>query len=183
MSAAPHTDHQVRSAVGAPPASPPADEDAPVLSLVRPRAHPHPVAARPASAEPRTVTTTAGAVPASDSPLAAEDRALLTSMAPALATALVEVLVGARAAQSVERWVEGSLYERIVEHTRVRSALAQGNPHADRPIGVSVARLCEVADSIVEISLVVRTTRRPRALALRMERRRSRWRLSEFLSI
>ncbi|MGO1397419.1 MAG: Rv3235 family protein [Brevibacterium yomogidense] len=122
-------------------------------------------------------------MPASDSPLAAEDRALLTSMAPALATALVEVLVGARAAQSVERWVEGSLYERIVEHTRVRSALAQGNPHADRPIGVSVARLCEVADSIVEISLVVRTTRRPRALALRMERRRSRWRLSEFLSI
>lgn len=116
-------------------------------------------------------------------PLTAGDRALLTSMAPALATALVEVLVGARAAPTVERWVEASLYERIVEHTRIRGALAQGNPHADRPLGVSAARICEVSGSVVEISLVVRTTRRPRALALRLVRRRSRWRLNEFLSI
>ncbi|WP_144573877.1 Rv3235 family protein [Brevibacterium jeotgali] len=133
--------------------------------------------ASPAVAAHRGTTT------ASVTPLSTEDRALLTSMAPALATALVEVLVGARSAQTVERWVEGSLFERIVEHTRVRSALARGNPHADRPVGVSAARLCEVAESVVEISLVVRTTRRPRALALRLVRRRSRWRLSEFLSI
>lgn len=176
--------------MGTPSASAPAVADAPVLSLVRPHrthtehpAHPHPVSVRPAPAGPRAVATTPATVPASDSPLAAEDRALLTSMAPALSTALVEVLVGARSAQTVERWVEGPLFERIVEHTRVRSALAQGNPHADRPVGVSAARLCEVSDSVVEISLVVRTTRRPRALALRLERRRSRWRLSEFLSI
>lgn len=201
MSAAPREQHPANSA------------DAPVLSLVRPRrtsvltrsgtrteeqpAPPHPTPLPHPSADPsggtaalpgRTGSVSAvaaapGAETVTGSPLSTEDRALLTAMAPALATALVEVLVGARAAQTVERWVESSLFERIVEHTRIRSALAQGNPHADRPLGVSAARLCEVADSVVEISLVVRTTRRPRALALRLVRRRSRWRLSEFLSI
>ena len=154
------------------------------LSLARPRrthtgrpVHPHPVAGgRPG---PERAQPAAG----TDGPLSAEDRALLTSMAPALATALVEVLVGARSAQTVERWVEGPLFERILEHARIRSALAQGNPHADRPLAVTAARLCEVAASVVEISVVVRTTRRPRALALRLVRRRARWRLSEFLSI
>lgn len=116
-------------------------------------------------------------------PLPADDRALLASMAPAIATALVEVLVGARAPVSIEKWLEPSLFERILVHTRVRQSLSQGNPHEDRPLAVSAARISEVTDSVVEIALVVRTTRRPRAVALRLTRRRSRWKLSEFLSI
>lgn len=118
-----------------------------------------------------------------DRPLDPEDRQLLESMTPALATALVEVLVGSRTPPSVERWVEPELYERILAHTRVREELSQQNPHVDRPLSTSVPRICEVSDTAVEVALVVTTTRRPRALALRLTRRRSRWRLSEFLSI
>lgn len=116
-------------------------------------------------------------------PLSDDDRTLLESMAPALATALVEVLVGVRATVSIEKWVDAALFERIVEHTRVRQSLSQGNPHADRPRSASAARICEVSDSAVEIALVVTTARRPRALAMRLTRRRARWKLTEFLSI
>lgn len=116
-------------------------------------------------------------------PLAADDRDLIESMAPALATALVEVLVGARAPVSIEKWVEAPLFERIVEHTRIRQSLSQSNPHADRPLAASTARICEVSACTVEIALVVNTSRRPRALAMRLTRRRSRWKLTEFLSI
>ena len=125
----------------------------------------------------------AGAATLTSQPLDPQDRRLLESMSPALATALVEVLVGSRAATSIEKWVEVPLFERILEHVRVRESLSQRNPHTDRPRSTSAPRLCEVSDSVVEIALVVSTTRRPRALALRLTRRRSRWRLSDFLSI
>src|SRR5699024_3648221 len=81
-------------------------------------------------------------------PLTADDRMLLESMAPALATALVEVLVGARAPVSIEKWVDAPLFERIMEHTRVRRSLSQSNPHTDRPLATSSARICEVSDSV-----------------------------------
>ena len=125
----------------------------------------------------------AEAATATSQPLDPQDRQLLESMSPALATALVEVLVGSRAATSIEKWVEVPLFARILEHVRVRESLSQRNPHTDRPRSTSVPRLCEVSDSVVEIALVVTTTRRPRALALRLTRRRSRWRLSDFVSI
>ena len=47
----------------------------------------------------------AEAATATSQPLDPQDRQLLESMSPALATALVEVLVGSRAATSIEKWV------------------------------------------------------------------------------
>ena len=175
--------------------------DAPSLTLVRPRrtgdsgdgttagaptgtgpnhTGPHAVAAHTvvansgAAAAPEDVTT---------QPLDPQDRQLLATMSSALATALVEVLVGSRAPGSIEKWVEVPLFERILEHSRIREELSQRNPHTDRPLTTSEPRLCEVSDCVVEIAVVVTTTRRRRALALRLTRRRSRWRLSDFLSI
>lgn len=139
--------------------------------------------AAPVDARPSTEPDRAPHVRPGTRPLSADDRVLLESMAPALATALVEVLVGARAPVSIEKWVEAPLFDRITEHTRVRRSLSQSNPHTDRPLTTSTARICEVSDSVVEIALVVTTMRRPRALALRLTRRRSRWKLTEFLSI
>ena len=175
--------------------------DVPSLTLVRPRragdtaggaAHcgttgtgprsvvPHAVAAPDAVADPASTT------PPEDvttRPLDPQDRQLLATMCPALATALVEVLVGSRTPASIEKWVEVPLFERILEHSRIREELSQRNPHTDRPLTTSEPRLCEVSDCVVEIAVVVTTTRRRRALALRLTRRRSRWRLSDFLSI
>ena len=145
-----------------------------------------PQSGHPAPTGPTTQSSgaaSAEAATATSQPLDPQDRQLLESMSPALATALVEVLVGSRAATSIEKWVEVPLFERILEHVRVRESLSQRNPHTDRPRSTSVPRLCEVSDSVVEIALVVTTTRRPRALALRLTRRRSRWRLSDFVSI
>lgn len=178
--------------------------DAPSLTLVRPRrtgdsgdgttagaptgtgpnhTGPHTVAADTAG----TVVADSGAATAPEDvttqPLDPQDRQLLATMSPALATALVEVLVGSRAPGSIEKWVEVPLFERILEHSRIREELSQRNPHTDRPLTTSEPRLCEVSDCVVEIAVVVTTTRRRRALALRLTRRRSRWRLSDFLSI
>lgn len=171
-----------RQTEGRPNGSTTTDSGASVLPLNahRPAEDDH---AAPAEPRPSTHPDRTPRVPAGPHPLTADDRMLIESMAPALATALVEVLVGARAPVSIEKWVEAPLFERILEHTRVRRSLSQSNPHTDRPLTTSTARICEVSDSVVEIALVVTTTRRPRALALRLTRRRSRWKLTEFLSI
>lgn len=116
--------------------------------------------------------------------LSSEDRALLEQMVPALGTALVEVLVGLRPAHAVERWIEPALYGRIREHVAVRTSLTRysGQTPETRALARS-HRLSPVSETVAEASVVVRTRNRARALAMRFERTRARWRLTEFLSV
>lgn len=171
---------------------------APALTLIRPL--PASAGTRGAPAAPPAARGTvsaspgsgppSGAAPAADTPqrrphtLSQEDFALLDQMVPALGTALVEVLVGRRPVHSVERWVTPELCERIRTHAAVRASLSRHT--GVRPDTVAAAgghRLSPVSGTVVEASVVVRTRRRARALAMRFERTRARWRLTEFVSV
>ncbi|WP_432499200.1 Rv3235 family protein [Kineococcus gypseus] len=90
---------------------------------------------------------------------------------------LLEVLSGHRPPQQLLRWSAADVYadvqRRAVLAARVRGGAAGPGP---RPQVLRVLT-CPVADA-VEVSAVVRTGERVRALALRVERRHERWRVT-----
>jgi hypothetical protein len=92
--------------------------------------------------------------------------------APQLAQALVEVMAGARPAPQVIRWTSPEVYAVLARRALV--AARRGVPHTRRPV-VRRTRVCDVADGVVEVSVVVVHPDRMRAMAMRMAGVDRRW--------
>ena len=92
--------------------------------------------------------------------------------APQLAQALVEVMAGARPAPQVIRWTSPEVYAVLARRSLV--AARRGLQHTRRPV-VRRTRVCDVADGVVEVSVVVVHPDRLRAMALRMAGVDHRW--------
>jgi hypothetical protein len=91
-----------------------------------------------------------------------------------LAQATAEVVAGNRPVGQLLRWTTQEVYARIERAAARRPAVGPtGRPPS--PVVRSV-RLVEPADGVVEACAVVRTGRRSRALALRLEGLDGRWR-------
>ncbi|WP_313541079.1 Rv3235 family protein [Leifsonia aquatica] len=104
-----------------------------------------------------------------------QDPALLCAN---LALCVVEILAGARALDQIGRWVTDSVFVHLLRRTviaaRSRAVSAQ---EVMRPrFSIGTPRLTHPAEGVVEAVVMVHQVSRSRAIALRLERHRSRWR-------
>jgi hypothetical protein len=95
-----------------------------------------------------------------------------TRFAPQLAQALVEVMAGARPAPQVIRWTSPEVFAVLARRSLV--AARRGLQHGRRPV-VRRTRVCDIADGVVEVSVVVVHPDRLRAMAMRMAGVDHRW--------
>jgi len=104
-----------------------------------------------------------------------QDPALLCAN---LALCVVEILAGARALDQIGRWVTDSVFVHLLRRTviaaRSRAVSAQ---EAMRPrFSIGTPLLTHPAEGVVEAVVMVHQASRSRAIALRLERHRARWR-------
>lgn len=109
------------------------------------------------------------------------DPASLSGTVKSLALGIAEALQGLRNAQTLRRWFDIDLYEKFVKHVEVRKALGHGP--ASGGVGIGEPRLCSVNPSVVEAVVVVRTSTRHCALALRLEKKLDHWILTQLLTL
>ncbi|WP_432482154.1 Rv3235 family protein [Kineococcus esterisolvens] len=169
--------------------------DEPTAAPVRPaaprlRRYPVPVAAPPLVGEPGAVVSVLTHLSPDQGVLELElpQRPRAAAAAPDLPevggwtrgylVVLLEVLSGHRPPQQLLRWSSADVYtdvqRRAVLSARLRGAAAGPGP---RPRVLRVLP-CALDDGTVEVSAVVRAGDRVRALALRVERRHERWRVT-----
>ncbi|MEY9951129.1 Rv3235 family protein [Leifsonia sp. EB34] len=153
----------------------------PPLRLVPPpRVAPTPVPAPPPDGpvfEPRTLDAelhAAGDDLRTDSGVG-EDARLLCAK---LALCVIEILAGARPLDQLGRWVSDSVFIQLLRRTVIaaRSREVTGD-EAKRPrVRVGEPLLNRLGDSVVEAVVMIHQPSRSRAVALRLERHRRRWR-------
>jgi hypothetical protein len=95
-----------------------------------------------------------------------------------LALCVVEILAGARALDQIGRWVTDSVFVHLLRRTalaaRTRAITSQEAMRPRFRIGAPV--LSHPAEGVVEAVVLVHQPSRSRAIALRLERHRTRWR-------
>lgn len=93
-----------------------------------------------------------------------------------IAVAAVEVLTGLRPVAQLARWVSPQVYDQVALRATIQ---AEGADQAPQPRGRPTTRrvrMCRISDDIVETTVVVHHRERVRAVAVRLEMRRGRWR-------
>jgi hypothetical protein len=98
--------------------------------------------------------------------------------APQLAQALVEVMVGTRPAPQVIRWTCPEVYAVLARRSLV--AMRRGVQQGRRPI-VRRTRVHDIADGVVEVSVVVVHPDRLRAMAMRLAGIDHRWMVTDLV--
>jgi hypothetical protein len=95
-----------------------------------------------------------------------------------LALCVIEILAGARPLDQLGRWVSDAVFIQLLRRTVIaaRSREITGE-EARRPrVRVGEPRLSRPGDSVVEAVVMIHQPTRSRAVALRLERHRVRWR-------
>jgi hypothetical protein len=149
------------------------------LTLTRLQAHPTP---------PRRPTPRPSAVPAQQTGrgrtrdqggVTGDDRQRIAATASSLAVACLEILSGVRRCESIARWVEPELLAKLDHRAQLRAEVAPnrapsdlGGPPVVQP---GAAQVCRVSPDVAEVTVVVRTPSRFRAVAVRLELLTTRW--------
>lgn len=107
----------------------------------------------------------------------------LQRTAASLALAAVEVLHGLRALRAIARWFEPALLERIRVSAELRAELNRTQAPQHLGFAPGRPRICRISEDIVEACVVIRTRRRHRAVALRLETHRGRWIVTQLLTL
>ncbi|WP_348786867.1 Rv3235 family protein [Leifsonia sp. NPDC080035] len=95
-----------------------------------------------------------------------------------LALCVVEIIAGARSLDHIARWISDAVFVQLMRRTVIagRARRATG-ARAMRPrVRIGVPHLCTLDEATVEAVVVVHERARSRAIAMRLERHRSRWR-------
>ncbi|SMX88914.1 Rv3235 family protein [Brevibacterium antiquum] len=122
-----------------------------------------------------------GTAPAAKQSSAADDRddSRIAATATSLAVACLEIFAGIRRSDSISRWVDRALLEKIDQRAQLRAEVAPTKPigelGAARTLQAGNARVCRVTGAIAEVTVVVRTQNRFRAVAIRLELLTTRW--------
>lgn len=105
-----------------------------------------------------------------------EDHRAVRTLVGVIALACVEAEVGRRHLRDLAAWLDLPVYDKVARRIDLleRTGARMHTSSPPRPVG---ARVCEVAPGRVEASASIRCGDRVRAIALRMERRLSRWRV------
>lgn len=87
---------------------------------------------------------------------------------------LFDVLAGRRDAATIRRWVEPHLFRRL----QTRAAANNTRVPQTIPARVLSGRICRLSDTVVESSVVIQEQGRSRAVAMRLEAFRGRWKIT-----
>lgn len=138
------------------------------LVLTRPRRAPA-TAPRPTRPSPPRTE----AVPPTD------DADRIEATAKSLAIACLEIFSGIRRSESIARWVDADLLTRIDRRAQLRAEIAPATPMrehtAARTLQAGHTRVCRVHAEVAEVTVMVRTATRVRAVAIRLELLTNRW--------
>lgn len=106
-----------------------------------------------------------------------EELRRLRSLAAVVAVACVETEAGRRPVRDLAGWLAPETYEKMCRRVDLleRTGTRPPSGSAPRPVG---ARVCAVRPGAVEASATVLVAGRARAVALRIERRLSRWKVT-----
>ena len=108
-----------------------------------------------------------------------QDDSRIAATATSLAVACLEIFAGIRRSDSISRWVDRTLLEKIDQRAQLRAEVAPAKPigelGATRTLRAGNAHVCRVTDAIAEVTVIVRTQNRFRAVAIRLELLTTRW--------
>lgn len=95
-----------------------------------------------------------------------------------LALCVIEILSGARSLDHIARWVTDAVFVQLMRRTVIasRARTATGEKAMRPRVRIGVPHLCPLGEDAVEAVVVVHQRTRSRAIAMRLERHRSRWR-------
>ncbi|MGH1547881.1 Rv3235 family protein [Leifsonia poae] len=95
-----------------------------------------------------------------------------------LARCVIEILAGARPLDQISPWVSDAVYVHLLRRTVLAArARALSSEDALRPrMRIGDPRLSRPSDGVVEAVVLVHQQGRSRAVAMRLERHRARWR-------
>lgn len=104
-----------------------------------------------------------------------EDARLLCAK---LALCVIEILAGARPLDQLGRWVSDAVFIQLLRRTVIaaRSREVTGDDARRPRVRVGEPMLSRIGDSIVDAVVMIHQPTRSRAVALRLERHRTRWR-------
>lgn len=97
-----------------------------------------------------------------------------------LAQALVEVLSGERAPRQLLTWTSDEVYAAITARTAALARDRSGELTRRPPVQLRTVHVSQPAAGVAEVCALVHRGGRARALALRVEARRGRWRCTAF---
>ncbi|SDR73978.1 MULTISPECIES: Rv3235 family protein [Brevibacterium] len=144
------------------------------LVLSRPR-----VASTPLRSGAQNPVATAPAAKQSRGGEDDRDDGRIAATATSLAVACLEIFAGIRRSDSISRWVDRTLLDKIDQRAQLRAEVAPSKPIGElgptRTLRAGNARVCRVTDAIAEVTVVVRTQNRFRAVAIRLELLTTRW--------
>ncbi len=165
-----------------------------VDSLAEASGAPRPIVQSPTFASNGTVDAAVLALPRPPAPAPTAEPEIpleLEALARKVARGSLEVLGGTRPLQQMARLLDGRSYERLqLRSNLVRSidGLHGASPRANaaarplrlhRNILIRAVRICAITPSVFEASVVAAEQKRARAIALRIERWRGQWRVTE----
>lgn len=106
-----------------------------------------------------------------------EEERHIRSLARIVALACVEAELGLRPARQLSAWLDLPTYGKMARRAELASRIrpSRGATGAPRALG---SRCCPAGDGIYEASATVQLPDRVRAMALRIERHRSRWKVT-----
>ena len=104
----------------------------------------------------------------------------LETIVESIATSLLEVLYGLRSPSSLRRWISPAVERRIKHYFALRSTY--GRPAIDDyyPLRTGRPRVCVINTTSVEACITIYQPRNVRAFALRIERNKKRWVVTDF---
>ncbi|MGO1563008.1 MAG: Rv3235 family protein [Actinomycetaceae bacterium] len=111
--------------------------------------------------------------PVSEAPV--PDEAEGDRLAAAVAAGAIEALLGVRSPAQLTRWLAPHLYDALVRRVGLAARL-QGRPETFTHARVRTVVGCTPADGVREVSAVVHDGAKVRAVAVRLEAFRGRWR-------
>lgn len=107
-----------------------------------------------------------------------EEERHVRSLARIVALACVEAELGLRPARQLSAWLDLPTYGKMVRRADLASRIrADGDATRGRPQALG-ARCCHAEDGVYEASATIQLPDRVRAMALRIERRRDRWKVT-----
>lgn len=109
----------------------------------------------------------------------ADDRQRIAATATSLAVACLEILSGVRRCETISRWVDPELLARLDQRAQLRAEVAPARAPAEltspRVVQPGTAHVCRVGPAVAEVTVIVRTPNRYRAVAVRLELLTARW--------
>lgn len=108
-----------------------------------------------------------------------EEERTVRSLARIVALACVEAELGLRPARQLSRWLDLPTYGKMLRRSELAQRIRPAGPgHAATAPTALGARACRTGDGVYEASATIQIPDRAKAMALRIEQHRGRWKVT-----